>query len=1057
MRYYEEDILKAYKALKSNTYWDKSNTNLNLRKKIADFEKKYFKDGSFRYNRFIDAVTKRDIEFFDEYFKEIDLIITPKKLKQNENKEIQIPNYISNNTKKYLCEIERLYIFIDCPIELHILNIIWIYYFGYKIDKRLSKCCYGNRLNFTKKDKKLNEKNLFKPYYGQYKDWRDESLKAAKFIIEDQNDDAVILTLDIKDYYYSIAIDTSELESHLKSLEEFKEDDKEENAYKEFLNEMFLKTHFKYTELLKNLNYPKENNICKIKDGEYFSIPIGLLSSPIMANLYLDGFDKIVEGKIKPYYYGRYVDDMIFVFRNPGQYNPVFWCKETNCIKKEFYEEGNLNDIDCFLINHLYECVVIKKTEDNHKSNDNSKSSNSYIIRNNPQKLNEKDLPKLIVQQSKVFLYEFKKDQPLSVLEKLKKDIEISSSEFRFTTEEYPVSFDDKAYELIYDGSSRKIITLKDYKINKYGLSVFMAKKLNRIMHYKEESDNDFKAINLFFQGENIINHSNQWERLFTYYTLLGNVEEILVFLLKAKNEIDKLIFKENKEIEKKIRISLKFKLYYSFITAISLNPNLFYNAEKNRDFLLMFDEIKNVNDKKEEMVKKDIDSLRMSNLLRHNFIAIPLYNYTKKYYNDKSLNLIISKKNTFDKMIEDFSIAENLVKLSPRSIRNYEISIAELFQNFYKNSDQNSNEKLNNNLNDIFFKEKEEKTFLKKDDILTPSITFNSENDAFIEEFDFSKYYPSQDKLKIAVANFHINENDFKRKLKKEYKLKKDRFEKINKVLDEAERYNSDIVIFPEWAIPAEMLPYISRYSMQHERVVIFGMDYIISDNIAHNFCGIVLPIKDKNREFKDAVFIPRLKNHYAPSEIEMILGFHLSDPHNYYGKKNHKLYSAKDIELDVSYFSDNRYNLIKFKGCRFSVFYCFEFADISHRSLLKGEIDLLFVPEYNKDTHYFSNIVESSARDIHCFIAQCNSAQFGDTRIIQPAKKEYNRDIVKIKGGDNNTVLLGEINIKKLHEFQIKAYNLQMKDTEFFKPVPPNFNNIKNTLKCTKIEWNK
>lgn len=47
-----------------------------------------------------------------------------------------------------------------------------------------------------------------------------------------------------------------------------------------------------------------------------FLLPVGLPSSGVLGNLLLVEFDENVWEKICPVYYGRYVDDMLFVFAN---------------------------------------------------------------------------------------------------------------------------------------------------------------------------------------------------------------------------------------------------------------------------------------------------------------------------------------------------------------------------------------------------------------------------------------------------------------------------------------------------------------------------------------------------------------------------------------------------------------------------------------------------------------------------------------------------------------------------------------------------------------------
>lgn len=87
----------------------------------------------------------------------------------------------------------------------------------------------------------------------------------------------------------------------------------------------------------------------------------------------------------------------------------------------------------------------------------------------------------------------------------------------------------------------------------------------------------------------------------------------------------------------------------------------------------------------------------------------------------------------------------------------------------------------------------------------------------------------------------------------------------------------------------------------------------------------------------------------------------------------------------------------------------------------------------------NYYSNILESLSRDIHCYCIQVNSSDYGDSRITKPSKTEE-KDIIRTKGGKNSTILVETIDISALRDFQIKSYELQ-KSNYRFKTTPPNF----------------
>jgi len=69
-------------------------------------------------------------------------------------------------------------------------------------------------------------------------------------------------------------------------------------------------------------------------------LPIGFLPSNILANWYLQKFDKAIINEWNPIYYGRYVDDIIIVD------------KIANSKIEEVLSKGNDDFLDLFLRQH---------------------------------------------------------------------------------------------------------------------------------------------------------------------------------------------------------------------------------------------------------------------------------------------------------------------------------------------------------------------------------------------------------------------------------------------------------------------------------------------------------------------------------------------------------------------------------------------------------------------------------------------------------------------------------------------------------------------------------
>jgi len=185
-----------------------------------------------------------------------------------------------------------------------------------------------------------------------------------------------------------------------------------------------------------------------------------------------------------------------------------------------------------------------------------------------------------------------------------------------------------------------------------------------------------------------------------------------------------------------------------------------------------------------------------------------------------------------------------------------------------------------------------------------------------------------------------------------------------------------------------------------------------------AYNFLVTILPYTDSGKH-KGSVLSIRLKNHYAPREIERL----------------------EQANLKIPFQANAEYDLFNWKGIQFAPYLCYELTDIKHRGLFLSELDILIACVYNQDTNYFADILDSACRDLHCYIVQANSSDYGDSCIIQPTKS-VDHNIIRVKGGDNNTILTATLDIGALREFQY----LKLGDSEHsdykFKHLPPGYN---------------
>ena len=291
-------------------------------------------------------------------------------------------------------------------------------------------------------------------------------------------------------------------------------------------------------------------------------------------------------------------------------------------------------------------------------------------------------------------------------------------------------------------------------------------------------------------------------------------------------------------------------------------------------------------------------------------------------------------------------------------------------------------------------------------------------EKEVRINELHINTHKKFEEKPTISIANIKVKESNIEASIKGKPNLSNDRYSSFAKILKESRKANANILILPECSVPYEFVSSLAKYSEKNQMAIIAGLEHWKVGDVCYNFIVSIIPVKVNG--VNDAVVLYRLKNHYAHGEELIIRGF---------GYK---------VPKPLPY----RYDLINWCNLYFTSYYCFELADTFHRSLFRSKIDLLIASEWNKDTPYFSNIVEALSRDLHCYIAQVNTSQFGDSRLTQPSESAR-KDLMRLKGGKYDTILVEDLNINLLREFQLKYFERLKADNDgTFKPVPPDWN---------------
>lgn len=1045
----KDDVIDAYRKLKTYFYYD--NSDLFMKRKIADFEYNN-EDIDYIFDHLAKILNTKS-EDISEYFVTdktilrdnlVDFYLLPKSFDNNILDEDCKNIIITNRYTSEIYEFSKFNFLIDIPIELHIINVLWIVKLGYLLDSdycyysdKYTSYCYANRLEIDKdKECILPGNKLFKLYSSQYQKWRDDCIEATEDLLNNHKKDAIIISLDIKRYYPSVKLNYEDVNATLKQ----KCNNKQFDKYK-FLTNILKNIRDEYIKQIKKVIIKEENDFGKILPSET-PIPIGMLSSNVIANWYLKDFDKQLIKQVKPIYYGRYVDDMLIVLENTGGCNKDN-CDKTNCVENRKLTTKNIIE--------NYFCKGIKKQILEPDTSSDNKDDVEYNINIHNCKLK--------IQEKKIKLFVFDTNGSKAMLLKFKDNLRKHSSEFRFLPDEDRIDEDfvQNSYSIDYCDTINKLRSVDSYQLDKFKISTYLAKQLTLAKYAKDNNHYAKTKEELLyaFSGRLGLDLYCYWDKVLTYFLLNNDEASICNFIKKIGLSIERISYKaDNKEnkkelenktkkdIENKIKKELESYLKEALYLTLSLYPKYIYKNtnDPNQDLTLknLFYKLNQAKGYFAEEYDEVVSAYRKSLMIKHKYCFMPIINYLD-LPSDSNLSFI---ERDLTKCLKkgNFNLDSKKFNFNPRNFTIEDILLLEYYQQFIENTksinkihENAVNNYVNLNLKqysseiDNSFYEKKQKAIQKYfNKILSPY----TENQPYEINIDKNNENKSIDlyKVRFGLYNTKVLDSDITKNIQGNLNLTFKDLQKLIKFLNMSIQTNAskaNIIVFPEVSVPIQWLGLLSDFSKKHNVAIICGLKHIIDKDtkVVQNYIATILPFK---YGYKNDCYITfRLKKWYAPGEEKEIKKYKLNVPETASKTKN---------------------ILFVWNNLHFAVYDCYELADIQFRSEFKSKVDFIIGCEWNRDIKYFTNITEAAARDLHCYVIQVNTSQFGDSKIIAP-KKSDEMTILNIKGGDDN-ILIGEVNIEELREFQRKE-TLYLEDKDkTYKTLPPNFNKNEERL---------
>ena len=935
--------------------------------------------------------------------------------------------------------------FIDLPVAGHILGTLWVLIIGACLDGRddpehclMYEHSYGNRLrkNLYHPDsgKVTYSPYLFEPYFSQYESWRDTALAHAKERL-DSNQDALILTLDFRNFFYSVHISEEDFSEIYRIFQG------SVNDYPSWVKRvhMFVYQVFQvYSDKVRQINADSELSL----DQRTF-LPIGFLPSYILSNWTLTFFDKAISERINPVYYGRYVDDIIIVdkveknspLHERARGTAENQTKLTAGDVIEYYfgpclrQEGT----HTYFNTHIFQQVPEEKMTPKQRKSSQQQEADAQappfkVYRIDPSVFpaEAKGLRKsdIQIQNDKVKIFYFREGSTRALLDCFRAEIGRNASEFRYLPDMDRTLGDNdysEIFKLTNTDTPHKLRGVSSVALDKFSLSKFLGKyrKVGNLIRDKQENAFDRDLLTILNQRALIENYS-LWERLLEILVIndrLDFYEKLVKSILKAITayEAPDCLVKDHAH-RRGLYLTLRAAVYRTSALCWGKGMNHVLTAiqtMEKRDEAIDFP----------LFLEYDLTERRgaycQCRMVNKYVLPLPIGWLKQDVFEEETKTLNLCRMETFC-AYADWSLIEEPYLYFPYMVTPHEISYAltckniaagELLEDPSKQLTKIHelynlwNYDLPNNDGSDFPPAPAQAKIIKRGGA-AGCCAIRVEGMATSE-------------IKVAIGNARLCKSDFKKALTGKSNRSYKRYQQVCKLLKEALAAKADLLVLPENFLPWEWLPDISRLCANNQMALITGIEHILSGAFpdgtrkVYNLTAVILPYREN--DYKFAQIICHHKVHYSPNEARLIRGYRMEP------------------------FRGTQYQLFCWRDLWFSVYCCYELASITDRSLFQALADLTVAVEWNRDVPYFSSIMESLCRDLHCYCIQVNSSDFGDSRVMVPAKSEE-RDLIKTKGGRNHTILMDHIELTSLRDYQRKEYELQRDDPRF-KPTPPRF----------------
>lgn len=272
---------------------------------------------------------------------------------------------------------------------------------------------------------------------------------------------------------------------------------------------------------------------------------------------------------------------------------------------------------------------------------------------------------------------------------------------------------------------------------------------------------------------------------------------------------------------------------------------------------------------------------------------------------------------------------------------------------------------------------------------------------------------------VRLGLTSFEVTDESWNRGAAGIPNLSLERYRQLANIVNVAisTTPKPDYLLLPELSVPERWINTIAGRLRSNGISLIAGLDY------AHHpgkqvDSSAVLVLTDDRLGYASSIQVRQRKSLPAPGEEEQL-----------YISHGLRWTNGTDIK-----------RVYQHNGLYFGILVCSELQNMGYRADFQGRVDCLITLSWNKDLESFSALVDAAALDVHAYIALVNNRRYGDSRLRRPAKKSFDRDVCRVRGGLNDQLVVVEIEPTKLRRQQSREKRWP-RPADAYKPAPEGF----------------